>query len=150
MLCHEAYGSKRSVTGAGGHGVWPLRASSLPRLPLQASSCPRQLHFGRGRERALSHTQPALAPTPLVPGSVFRKHSSDSAGAGHRAEAAVHTEVQACSFQLTAGEPQRSRLGWAALPVENRSVGSKPCDSPLRIGREGSSEVLCYNPALYS
>lgn len=48
MLCHEAYSSKRSVTGAGGQRVWPLRASSLPGLPLQAPSCPRQPHFGRG------------------------------------------------------------------------------------------------------
>lgn len=132
MLCHEAYSSKRSVTGAGGHGVWPLRASSLPGLPLQAPSCPRQLHFGRGRERALSHTQPVLAPTPLVPGSVLRKHSSDSAGAGHRVEAAVHTEVQACSFQLTAGEPRRSRSGWVALPGGRQICGLQALRPPAQ------------------
>ena len=142
MLCHEAYSSKRSITGAGGHKVWPLWASSLPGLPLQAPSCPRQLHFGRGGGESIEAYPARVGTGPLVPGSVFRKHSSDS---GRRAPRSKHA-----TSSTRQGSPNAHGQGGQLCQVENRSVGFKPCDSLLRIGGEGSSEVLCYNPALYS
>ena len=83
MLCHEAYSSKRSITGAGGHKVWPLRASSLPGLPLQAPSCPRQLHFGRGGGESIE-SYPARVGTGPLCQAPCSESTAQTLGTGHR------------------------------------------------------------------
>lgn len=116
--------AQRSVTGALGQWAEGLASGvSLPGLPLQAPSCPRQPHFGEEGERTLGHASPCWHRLPLALELDIRH--PDSAGAGHGVEAAIH---RGPSMPLPAhGRGAPTFMVGVGSSASGKTESDKPC-----------------------